>query len=345
MRDDDLAFMKRALELAGRGAGLVSPNPMVGAVLVNEGEVVGEGFHRYDRLKHAESYAIALAGDRARGATLYCTLEPCCHYGRTPPCTGALIEAGISRAVIAMVDPDPRVNGSGIGQMRAAGIEVDVGLCEPEARRLNEFYLKRVTRGIPFVHALLVYEAGGAGGWKPSDSFLAKASEYDAIILGSEPSLNRLFAGNSLDRERHRPLILAGDRATLDGLELPEGARDSTILELWTCESDSAPPAETPGLSKAVGPESTSILLWLARLQAASVLVLPGGFSPRNSEDFEVVDKVTALTPSGSNGTEEDLDPVRLVGDLRLEGVNVERASGHSEISGYLRLTGSAREL
>src|ERR1044071_7271860 len=104
MLDTDTLLMKRALELASKGAGLVSPNPMVGAVLVNEGRVVGEGFHRYDLLKHAESYAIELAGDLSRGATLYCNLEPCSHYGRTPPCTDALIHAGISRAVISIKD-------------------------------------------------------------------------------------------------------------------------------------------------------------------------------------------------------------------------------------------------
>src|SRR6185369_12011684 len=134
MLDTDTLLMKRALELARRGAGLVSPNPMVGALLVNDGRVVGEGYHRYDLLKHAESYAIDAAGKLARGATLYCNLEPCCHHGRTPPCTDALIEAGIARAVIAAKDADPRVNGRGIEQLREAGVEVDVGLLEDRAQ-------------------------------------------------------------------------------------------------------------------------------------------------------------------------------------------------------------------
>ncbi len=126
----DTEFMNRALELALRGAGLVSPNPMVGAVIVRDGRVVGEGYHRYDRLRHAESYALEMAGRQARGATVYCSLEPCCHYGRTPPCTDGLIEAGIARVVVALTDPDPRVSGRGVEQLRAAGIEVEVGLCE-----------------------------------------------------------------------------------------------------------------------------------------------------------------------------------------------------------------------
>lgn len=133
-------MMLRAIKLAQCGEGLAKPNPMVGAVLVREGEIVGEGFHIFDNIKHAEVVALENAGERARGATLYCSLEPCCHYGRTPPCTDALIEAGIVRAVIAVTDPDPRVSGRGITQLRAAGIDVIVGICETEARQLNQDY-------------------------------------------------------------------------------------------------------------------------------------------------------------------------------------------------------------
>lgn len=132
--------MLRAIELARRGEGLAKPNPMVGAVLVRDGEIVGEGFHIFANVKHAEILALEDAGERSRGATLYCSLEPCCHYGRTPPCTDALIEAGIVRAVIAVPDPDPRVSGRGITQLRAAGIDVVVGICEAKAQQLNQEY-------------------------------------------------------------------------------------------------------------------------------------------------------------------------------------------------------------
>src|SRR4030095_6882694 len=145
MIEGDAVFMKRAIELAARGAGLVSPNPMVGALLIKNGRVIGEGFHRYDLLKHGEIYAIEMAGEEARGATLYCNLEPCCHHGRTPPCTDALISAGIARAVIATKDPYAQVNGKGVEQLREAGIEVDVGLLEERARKLNESYFKFVS--------------------------------------------------------------------------------------------------------------------------------------------------------------------------------------------------------
>src|SRR5580700_4386540 len=125
-RDDE--FMARALELAARGLGLASPNPMVGAVLVRDGKMVAEGFHTYDGMRHAEIIALEAAGEEARGATLYVNLEPCCHTGRTGPCTRALIAAGVARVVAAMVDPNPAVAGNGFRELRDAGIEVNVGL-------------------------------------------------------------------------------------------------------------------------------------------------------------------------------------------------------------------------
>src|ERR1700722_6991718 len=135
--DSDAAFMDRALELAARGVGLTSPNPMGGAVLVRKEQIVGEGFHTYDGVRHAEIIALEAAGEAARGATLYINLEPCCHTGRTGPCTQALIAAGVARVVAAMADPNPTVAGRGFKQLREAGIEVTTGLREAEARRMN----------------------------------------------------------------------------------------------------------------------------------------------------------------------------------------------------------------
>lgn len=146
---EDNQFMRRAIELARLGEGLASPNPMVGAVLVRDGEVIGEGFHTYEGVKHAEVVALDVAGDRARGATLYCSLEPCCHFGRTSPCTDAVIEAGIARAVIAIVDNDSRVSGRGIRQLRDAGIEVILGVCEEEAYELNLDYFRSRSEQAP----------------------------------------------------------------------------------------------------------------------------------------------------------------------------------------------------
>src|SRR5580693_5672222 len=135
----DLYWLRRALELAQRGIGLCSPNPVVGCVILDRGgQVVGEGWHEYDLVDHAEVVALREArqhaGERVRGGTVYVTLEPCNHTGRTPPCTGALIDAGVARVVAATVDPNPDVAGHGTQRLRAAGIEVTLGVCEAEAR-------------------------------------------------------------------------------------------------------------------------------------------------------------------------------------------------------------------
>ena len=143
--------MRRALELAARGAGLVSPNPLVGAVVVRDGEVVGAGWHAGPGTPHAEVMALETAGDRARGATLYTTLEPCSHYGRTPPCAPRVVDAGIARVVTALDDPNPLVNGQGLAALRGGGVEVEVGLLGAEAERQNEAFLKHVRTGLPLV--------------------------------------------------------------------------------------------------------------------------------------------------------------------------------------------------
>jgi diaminohydroxyphosphoribosylaminopyrimidine deaminase/5-amino-6-(5-phosphoribosylamino)uracil reductase len=143
--------MQRALEQGQQSAGLASPNPAVGCVLVKDGVVVGEGHHEYDRKDHAEIVALKAAGEAARGATAYVTLEPCCHTGRTGPCTRALIEAGVKRVVAATIDPNPAVSGKGLEQLQAAGIEVTAGVLQCEARKLNDGFAKHIRTGLPFV--------------------------------------------------------------------------------------------------------------------------------------------------------------------------------------------------
>jgi diaminohydroxyphosphoribosylaminopyrimidine deaminase/5-amino-6-(5-phosphoribosylamino)uracil reductase len=148
----DVDWMRRALELAERGRGLVEPNPLVGAVVVRDGVVVGEGWHQRYGQAHAEVNAFAAAGEQVRGATLYVTLEPCCHHGKTPPCTDAVLASGVRRVVAAMLDPFPLVAGKGAAILRDAGIELVSGVCEAEARRLNAPYLTLLGQGRPYVH-------------------------------------------------------------------------------------------------------------------------------------------------------------------------------------------------
>ena len=149
----DLWHMRRALELAAQGQGAVEPNPMVGCVIARGAEILGEGWHRRFGGAHAEVEALKLAGERARGATVYVTLEPCCHHGKTPPCTRAILDAGVARVVAAMPDPFPQVAGGGLAELRAAGIEVQSGVLEEEARKLNAPYLKLLSTGRPWIIA------------------------------------------------------------------------------------------------------------------------------------------------------------------------------------------------
>src|SRR5580692_952315 len=147
---NDSSYVKRTLELAEKGVGLTSPGVMVGAVIVKDGQIIGEGFYTYDGVRHAEVIALEQAGSQARGATVYTNLEPCSHQGRTPPCARALIDAGVARVVTAMRDPNPQVDGNGIEMLRSTGVEVECGILEDDTRRLNEAFITYKTEGRPF---------------------------------------------------------------------------------------------------------------------------------------------------------------------------------------------------
>ena len=153
--------MSRALQLAQRGLYTTQPNPRVGCVLVKAGEIIGEGWHEKAGEAHAEIHALRQAGDKAIGATAYVTLEPCSHHGRTPPCVDALIAAGVARVVVAMEDPNPLVSGKGLKQLAQAGIKIESGLLEAQARELNPGFIKRMTRGLPWVRIKLAMSVDG----------------------------------------------------------------------------------------------------------------------------------------------------------------------------------------
>lgn len=194
------AHMRHALQLAARGLGRVWPNPAVGCVLVKAGRIVGRGWTQPGGRPHAERMALDQAGAAARGATAYVTLEPCAHYGNTPPCAEALIAAGISRVYSALTDPDPRVAGKGLALLRAAGIVVTEGLCAEDARILNRGFLKRVTLGLPFVTLKLATTLDGKIATESGESRWITGSEarravhlmrltHDAVMVGSGTAL------------------------------------------------------------------------------------------------------------------------------------------------------------
>ncbi|WAG79734.1 bifunctional diaminohydroxyphosphoribosylaminopyrimidine deaminase/5-amino-6-(5-phosphoribosylamino)uracil reductase RibD [Metapseudomonas furukawaii] len=161
MAGQDQAFMARALELARKGLYSTHPNPRVGCVIVRDGQVVGEGWHVRAGEPHAEVHALRQAGERARGATAYVTLEPCSHHGRTPPCADALVAAGVGRVVAAMQDPNPQVAGRGLKRLEDAGIAVSSGVLEAEAKALNAGFIKRMEQGLPFVRVKLAMSLDG----------------------------------------------------------------------------------------------------------------------------------------------------------------------------------------
>jgi len=187
--------MHRALELAKKALGCTNPNPMVGAVLVKNGGILGEGYHQKAGTPHAEIHALRQAEDAARGATIYVSLEPCSHFGRTPPCADALVNAGVGRVVIAMKDPNPKVAGQGIRKLQEAGIVVTVGVLEEEARKLNEVFLKHILTQLPFVAIKTAMTMDGKIACESGDSqwITNEASReyvhrlrhiYDAILVG-----------------------------------------------------------------------------------------------------------------------------------------------------------------
>lgn len=234
----DAAFMARALQLARRGLYTTDPNPRVGCVIVRDGRIIGEGWHQRAGGAHAEIHALNAAGEKARGATAYVTLEPCCHHGRTPPCTDALIRAGIARVVSAMPDPNPRVAGQGVAALTAAGLHVENGLMQVQAEALNPGFISRMRRTLPYVRAKLAASldgrtalANGASQWITGEAARADVQALRArssailtgigTVLADDPSLTvRAF---DIGRQPLRVVVDGGLRmpATAKMLRLP----------------------------------------------------------------------------------------------------------------------------
>jgi diaminohydroxyphosphoribosylaminopyrimidine deaminase/5-amino-6-(5-phosphoribosylamino)uracil reductase len=213
----DTLFMGRALELAARGEGFVEPNPMVGCVIVRDGTVIGEGWHQRFGGPHAEVEALRSAGVQTTGATAYVTLEPCCHHGKTPPCTDALIAAGIARVVCAQRDPFEKVSGRGVAALQAARIQVDVGLIESEARRINAPYLKLVSTGRPWVIAKWAMTLDGKIATHTGDSRWISGEASRAIVQQLRGRMDAIVVGRRTAKQDD-PLLIA----------LPPGPRVAT---------------------------------------------------------------------------------------------------------------------
>ncbi len=356
-------YMQRALALAGQALGRVSPNPAVGAVLVRDEKVVGEGFTRPPGGPHAEVVALEQAGEAARGATLYASLEPCCHQGRTPPCTDAIIAAGVAEVHMAMLDPDSNVNGRGQEELAAAGIAVQVGECEEEARRLNEAYIKHRTTGLPFVIAKFaasldgrIAAASGDSRWISGPQSLRWAHEQrttvDAIMVGANtivvdnPQLTARPGGQESERQPLRIVVDSGDRTPADACVLQGPGR-----ALIATSEDSGPSwrraLETAGAEVLVLPgdgdslDLGALLKALAERGVLSLLVEGGGILLGSVFDQGLVDKVQVIIAPMIIGAGEAPAAVagrgahRLAQAWRLRDVTVERLGDDILVTGY----------
>ncbi len=299
--DPDARFMKEALRLAAKGAGATSPNPLVGAIVVKEGVVVGKGYHEVLGGPHAEVNAIAEAGAAALGAVLYVTLEPCNHFGLTPPCTKAVVDAGIERVVFGMDDPNPDVAGGGAEQLRRAGIEVRGGVLERECRGLNQPFIKYVTTGIPYVMLKaaatldgFIATSVGDSKWITSDLSrkFAHRLRYHAdgtlVGIGTVISDDPLLTVRFKRKKNHRQPV----RIVLDSeLKIPLGAQlvqTALTAPLWVvCRGDASASKET-NLRKAgvevirippggLGVDLPAMLKELGQRRLSSILVEGGG--------------------------------------------------------------------
>ncbi|HEV7700440.1 MAG TPA: bifunctional diaminohydroxyphosphoribosylaminopyrimidine deaminase/5-amino-6-(5-phosphoribosylamino)uracil reductase RibD [Pyrinomonadaceae bacterium] len=358
----DAALMRRALELGARGTGLVSPNPLVGCVVTNRsGEVVGEGFYRKDQITHAEVIALTQAGERARGGTAYVSLEPHAHHGQTPPCTEALINAGIARVVCPIDDPNPLVSGRGFQSLRNAGIEVVTGVLADEAERQNEKFICWHKKQRPFVHLKLAMSLDGRISLNNSVSTALSGDaarkrvhelrhEHDAILIGGntaaidDPSLT-----DRSDKERRRPLV----RVVLDNrLQIPETSKLITTAREFptlvvTNSSDKEKierlrAANVEVIESASGSRDIAgVLAEMKRRDLQSVLIEGGTQVAGAFVDARLVDKVTFIyapliigghdAPNAIGG----VGPTSMADAVRLQHVTVTELQGDVEISGY----------
>ncbi len=363
------AFMARALALAREVAGRTSPNPAVGAVVVRDGRIVGEGTYRGPGSPHGEAAALAAAGEAARGSAVYVTLEPCSHHGRTPPCVEAILAAGAAEVHFPHLDPDPRVSGRGRARLEAAGIRVVVGEGEAEARRVNEAYLKHRTTGLPFVVAKFaasldgrIAATSGDSRWVSGPQTRVWAHELrtriDAIAVGvntvlvDDPQLTARVESASdpprlAERQPLRVVIDSRGRTPREAKALGCGARTLVATtdvspEGWRREIEDA------GARVAVLPadgrgrvELPALLSLLGESEVVTLLVEGGGVLLGSFFDERLVDKVHAiLAPMIIGGAEAPaavagVGAARMADALRLQDVSVERLGDDVLVTGY----------
>src|SRR5215207_111768 len=361
--DADRRMMTRALELAKKGVGQVSPGPLVGCVVVNStGEIAGEGFYIFEAVKHAETIALELAGEKARGSTAYVSLEPHAHHGRTPPCTDALIAAGIKRVVAPIEDLNPKVSGKGFVHLRAAGITVQTGLLREEAAQVNEAYLHYMSTGMPFVHLKMAVSLDGKIATRTGDSrwitgpeARARAHElrhqYDAILVGAGTvATDDPLLTDRSGLPRGRPLV----RVVLDReirlspqSQLATTASQAPVIVFGDPESPGTADlrAQAVEIVNSKHRDLSGMLRELGSRSLQSVLVEGGSTVAGEFLDAGLVNKVTffiapkiiggADAPSAIGGRGVEM----MSEALELERVTVVQRGKDIEVTGYPRTT------
>ena len=365
--DVDSPHMLRALELAERGRGFVEPNPMVGCVIVRDGTVVGEGFHARFGGPHAEVAALEAAGANARGSTLYVTLEPCCHQGKTPPCTKAVIAAGIRRVIAAMQDPFAEVSGKGLAELKDAGIDVEVGLHEDLARRLNAPYVKLLSTGKAWVIAKWAMTLDGKiatrsgyskwiSGSAAREVVQQLRSRVDAILIGrrtaemDDPLLTARPEKGTPARIAKRVIVSSQARMS-PGSRLIKTAKETPVLLACGPESDkndirrlTARGVEVHRFSATTRYERTLDLLErLGSLKMTNILVEGGSQLFGTLLDARQIDEVHVFIAPKLFGGEKAPSPIAGagIGDvsaaLRLENTKIQTLGEDFYIHGYLQ--------
>jgi len=363
----DLDWMKLALELAAGGRYTASPNPMVGAVIVSQGEVVGRGFHKKPGLPHAEVLALAEAGEKAQGATLYVTLEPCSHHGRTGPCCVALAPAGIKRVVVASLDPDRRVAGTGIKHLREEGLSVQIGMLERQALRLNERYIKHRQTGMPFITLKAALTLDGKLAARTGDSkwitcvearqaaHLLRA-EHDAVLVGvgtviyDDPELTCRVLEDPDFEQPARIVVDPTLRAPLEAKVFsPQDGARRLVLCSEEAELDRMAAFQEHGIELLPVPETRpgclaleSALARLAKEEITSLLVEGGGETHAAFISQRFGDKIWFAVAPRLLGGREAPTPVEGEGfatvaeALDLTSVSVEQLGTDFIFEGYL---------
>ena len=323
----DLDFMNRALELAERGRGHVELNPLVGAVVVREGRIVGEGWHEKFGQAHAEVNALLQAGDAARGATLYVTLEPCCHHGKTPPCTDAISRAGVCRVVAAMSDPFPAVAGKGLTILREAGVDVETGIGGPAALRLNAPYLTLLRAGRPWIHGKWamtldgkIASFTGSSQWVTSEAARAKVhnlrGRMDAIVIGrgtlvaDDPLLTARPPG---PRIATRIVLTSGKEALPNDCHLLRTSDQAPVMVVTSLAGAKTMGAWAERGAEIVGLDDLSIASLLAELgrrRMTNVLVEGGAGVLGSFLDAGFIDEVHAFIAPKLLGGARALSPI-----------------------------------